>query len=1099
MAVVAATALAAGLTTPTAVAREGSAATTDGKRTGQERGAGGARTWVTLVTGDRVAADAKGNPVAIRPAEGREHIPVQVERRGGHAYVIPLDARRLISRGTVDKRLFDVTTLSRPEYVASQRAGVRLIVAYQGERPAAKAKLRAAEGTKVRRSLPVLGADAVTASPEHASAAWEALTDASRGAAHRTAAPGVAKVWLDGVRKATLDKSVPQIGAPAAWKAGYDGKGVKIAVLDTGVDQTHRDLVGQQVAEKNFSDAVDTKDRIGHGTHVASIAAGTGAKSGGKYRGVASGAKILDGKVLSDDGFGEDSGIIAGLEWAAAEKADVVNLSLGGTDTPDLDPLEAAVNKLSAKHGILFAISAGNEGEFGPGTIGSPGSADAALTVGAVDKKDKLASFSSRGPRVGDGALKPDVTAPGVDIGAAAAPGSEIAEGGTPVADGYVAISGTSMSAPHAAGAGAILAQQHPDWTGARIKAALVASTTPGKYTAFEQGTGRIDLRKAITQSVVAEPASLSFGKQQWPHTDDKPQTRELTYRNLGDKPVTVDVALTGTGPDGKPAPAGFFTAKDKRLTIPANGTATTSVTVDTRLGGSVDGSYSAQVAATGGGQTVRTAAAVEREVESYDVTLKHVGRDGKPAQTFSSALNGISGLGAGQTFGVDDTSKDGKVRLPKGRYLLSGTISGSDESVDWINQPKLVVDKNTTVTLDARTTKPVDVSVPDRNATSLLAYAEVALTGEASFGYGYLLESFAKFRTAHLGPAVPAGELTQQFTSSFQQGESGPTYHVAYGGSVTKAPTGFVRHAKPADLAKITARLGSPAPKKTGALLTFPFLGNSGSWAVSVPTKLPNTATIYVNGKGPRWLLSFDQYNAADELEAGYSTGELRLTPGKSYTRQFNIGVFGPKVSANEGVFRQDNDLYGVLPLFADGGNNSGYATTDKALTTLYRNGKKVGSNTDPLTGSEVFKVPAGAANYKLSTSVSRRGVANVSTKVTGDWTFSSKKTTGEVKLPTSVVRFTPTLALDSTAKAGATLKVPVTVQGSAAGKNLKSLAVYVSYDKGAHWKKLAVSGGKVTVKNPGAGKSVSFKANASDKQGNTVSQTIQEAYRTR
>ncbi len=100
-----------------------------------------------------------------------------------------------------------------------------------------------------------------------------------------------------------------------------------------------------------------------------------------------------------------------------------MNLSLGGQDTPDIDPLEAEVNKLSAEKGILFAIAAGNEG---PESIGSPGSADAALTVGAVDGNDKLADFSSTGPRVGDSAIKPDVTAPGVDITAAAAPGSVI-------------------------------------------------------------------------------------------------------------------------------------------------------------------------------------------------------------------------------------------------------------------------------------------------------------------------------------------------------------------------------------------------------------------------------------------------------------------------------------------------------------------------------------------------------------------------------------------------------------------------------------------------------------------------------------------------
>ncbi|MBB5934222.1 S8 family peptidase [Streptomyces zagrosensis] len=1086
------------MTTPIAVAQENPAASTAVKHAGKQHKAADARTWITLITGDRVAVDAKGRPASIQPAKGREHIPVQVERRGGHVYTIPLDARRLIAQGTVDKRLFDITTLSKPEYVASQREGLRLIVSYRGDHPAARGELRAAEGTELRRTLPVINADAVTTPPEHTQAAWEALTNASRNITHRTAASGVATVWLDGIRKATLDKSVPQIGAPAAWKAGYDGKGTKIAVLDTGVDQTHPDLAGQQVAEKNFTGSPDTKDRVGHGTHVASTAAGTGKKSGGKYRGVASGAKILDGKVLDDEGSGEDSGIIAGLEWAAAQKADVVNLSLGGFDEPGLDPLEAAVNKLSAENGILFAISAGNSGELGSGTVGSPGSAEAALTVGAVDKKDKLAEFSSKGPRVGDGAIKPDVTAPGVDIGAAAAPGSLIAEEGTPVADGYVAISGTSMSAPHAAGAGAILAQQHPDWTGARIKAALIGSTIPGKYTAFEQGSGRIDLRKAITQSVVAEPASLSFDKQQWPHADDKPQSKELTYRNLGSTPVTVEVSLTATDPKGKPAPSGFFTVKDKRLTVPANGTASTSVSADTRLGGTVDGSYSAHVTATAGGQTVRTAAAVEREVESYEVTLKHLGRDGKPAQSFDSSLFGVSGLATGQYANVDETIKDGKVRVPAGRYLLSGTIEVGANGYDWLNQPKLVVGKNTTVTLDARTAKPIDVTVPDRGAASQFAFTQVdVLRGTA--GTGWILDSFKNLRTAHIGPAVPAGELSQQFTNTFQRDEKSPAYHVAYGGPTTKAATGFVRHAKTADLAKVTATLGASVPNKTGYLYTYPLIGDMGSLVIGTPTKLPHTATLYVNGKGPRWLLELEQDNTEGELDAYYSTDELRFTPGKSYSQQLNVGVFGPKLGATDGIFREGNEIVGALPLFADGKNNSGASTYDKVQTTLYRNGKKVGSNADPLTGNGVFKVPAGAAKYKLSTSVSRSKVAGVSTKITSSWAFSSKKTTGEVKLPASVVRFSPALAADSTSKAGATVKVPVLVQGSAAGKNLKSLAVYVSYDNGAHWKKLTVSAGKVSVKNPGAGKSVSFKADATDKQGNTVSQAIHHAYRTR
>ncbi|WP_231648290.1 S8 family serine peptidase [Saccharothrix sp. NRRL B-16348] len=250
------------------------------------------------------------------------------------------------------------------------------------------------------------------------------------------------KVWLDGIRKPSLDRSVAQIGAPTAWQAGYTGQGVKVAVLDSGVDQTHPDLAGQEVAERNFTDDPDTTDRVGHGTHVAA----TIASAGEKYRGVAPDARILDGKVCSLDC--SESWILAGMQWAVDQGADVINVSLGGTDTPGLDPLEEAVNTLSAQSGTLFVIAAGNSGR--PGTVGSPGSADAALTVGAVDRQDGIAEFSSRGPRLGDGAVKPDITAPGVDIVAAKAATGSI---GVPVGDGHVAVSGTSMASPHVAGA----------------------------------------------------------------------------------------------------------------------------------------------------------------------------------------------------------------------------------------------------------------------------------------------------------------------------------------------------------------------------------------------------------------------------------------------------------------------------------------------------------------------------------------------------------------------------------------------------------------------------------------------------------------------
>lgn len=255
------------------------------------------------------------------------------------------------------------------------------------------------------------------------------------------------------------------------------------------------------------------------------------------------------------------------MEWAADQGADVVNLSLGGPDTPDVDPLEAEVDKLSAEKGILFAIAAGNEG---PESIGSPGSADAALTVGAVDDHDKLAEFSSTGPRLGDGAIKPDVTAPGVDITAAAAPGSVIdTEVGEKPA-GYLTISGTSMATPHVAGAAAILKQEHPDWTYTELKGALTGSAKGGSYTPFEQGAGRIAVDAAIKQTVIADPSSVSFGVARWPHTDDTALTRRLTYRNLGTKDVTLTLGVKTTDPKGHAAPAGFFELAATTLTVPA-------------------------------------------------------------------------------------------------------------------------------------------------------------------------------------------------------------------------------------------------------------------------------------------------------------------------------------------------------------------------------------------------------------------------------------------------------------------------------------------------------------------------------------------------
>ncbi|WP_210585513.1 S8 family serine peptidase [Streptomyces sp. GESEQ-35] len=1086
VATAAAVALAAGMTSPASAKPEQRAATGSAQLAAPHR--------ITLITGDRIAVDAKGQVVGLERAEGRQHIPVQVREDDGHTLVIPADAARLVAAGKLDQRLFDITELNKSATRSSQKNGLKVIVGYKGAATAAKSDVRDA-GT-LRRTLKSLNADAVQTPQADAPELWEAVTNGDRTAS------GIAHVWLDGTRKASLDVSVPQIGAPKAWAAGYDGKGVKIAVLDTGVDATHADLKTQVIESKNFTPAADATDHYGHGTHVASIAAGTGAKSGGKYKGVAPGAKILNGKVLDDNGSGDDSGILAGMEWAAAQGADVVNLSLGGMDTPEVDPLEAAVNKLSAEKGILFAIAAGNSG---PESVGSPGSADAALTVGAVDDKDVLAPFSSTGPRTGDGAIKPDVTAPGVDITAAAAPGSIIDQevGQNPA--GYLTISGTSMATPHVAGAAAILKQQHPDWTYAEIKGALAGSTKGGKYTPFQQGSGRIQVDKAIKQTVIADPVSVSFGTQQWPHTDDKPVSKELTYRNLGTTDVTLKLTSTATDPKGQAAPAGFFKLGATTVTVPAGGKATVGMTVDTRLGGTLDGAYSAYVTATGGGQSVRTAAAVQREVESYDVTVKHIGKDGQPSE-YNTILLGYSGLGTDRVYQVPAAeSGTTTMRVAKGTYLLDAWIAKDfvnlEGGIDWLVQPKLSVTKNTSVTIDARTTKAADITVPDAAAKQtfgMIGYTYAA----AGLGIGVGLDSFANVRMAHLGGEVTG--LTQTWNGQWTKGAD-TEYDVATTAKVKKIQGDKVRHFTAGELAKVKTDIGAAAADKTGGIFTVGLFPEDAVFGSSVAQKLPGTRTLYLSTSDKiQWTYDVEQYGGKDAdgfpiLEAYYSLGNPQtFQAGKTYKKTFNRAVFGPKLNSEFGLFREGNNIFGSLPLFADSAGHAGSSLFTSVNTSLYRNGTKVGTNDDPLFGEKAFKVPAGDAEYKLTTSVKRSvKIAAASTRIDASFTFRSKKPSADfAKLPASTVRFNAATGPDSRVEAGKTVKIPVVVEGSAKGSNLKSLTVYVSYDYGQTWKKVTVTNGNITAKNPAKGKAISFHAKITDKKNNKSTVSIYNAY---
>ncbi|GAA1542253.1 S8 family serine peptidase [Kribbella lupini] len=647
---------------------------------------------ITLVTGDRVQVTSRpGQPekVVFEPGPTSRSTAAVTTYTNGHTYVVPEAARKDVSSGRLDRALFDVTTLIAEGQDDAKSKTLPVIVRYGGAQPKQLKQLKQLKGTTNSRTLKSINAQATKVEKTKAADFWDTVQ-------------GVQKVSLDRTVSVQLDQSVPQIGGPAAWERGLTGKGVKIAVLDSGIDPNHADFTGRIGAQQNFTDTADTVDHHGHGTHVASIAAGTGAADGGKHKGVAPDATLLIGKVLDDTGSGSFSGIIAGMEWAAAQGADVVNLSLGSREPSDgTDEVSQAVNQLTRTTGTLFVVAAGNCFFPQPGTVTSPAAADEALAVGNLQRDGSLNDSSCRGPRAGDGAIKPELSAPGTGIVAARAAGTELGE---PVDDNYTALSGTSMASPHVAGVAALVAQAHPDWQADRLKAQLISTADPQQGRVDEEGAGRVDGDQATDQSVTVDTGELELGTLRWPFPAKEELTKTLTYSNPTSEPVTLQLeASTAETPQ----------LSATQLVVPANGTAAVQATFDRAAAGV--GKYSGRITATPAGQDpIVTTYGWYAEPEMYDLTIQGIAKDGSAAQTDVN----IARLDGDPMPDNTLPLRDGKVtaRLAPGRYVVS-TVLFTDPTdsrareYSVLSTNELQVDKNLTTTLDARTAKPIDLT----------------------------------------------------------------------------------------------------------------------------------------------------------------------------------------------------------------------------------------------------------------------------------------------------------------------------------------------------------------------------------------------------
>ena len=365
---------------------------------------------------------------------------------------------------------------------------------------------------------------------------------------------------------ATYSAQFDAVNADVAQSYGYSGTGIGVAVIDSGIG-SHSDLSGRVAYSEDFTASGTTDDQFGHGTHVAGIIGGNGYRSGSgcsnctmTYMGIAPNVKLINLKVLDNNGAGTDSNVIAAIQKAIALKSTynirIINLSLGRGifESYTIDPLDQAVEQ-AWKAGIFVVVAAGNYGRDdsnardGYGTITAPGNDPYAITVGCLRTfgtytrtDDVPTSYSSKGPTFIDHVVKPDIVAAGNKIVSLLAPNANLDDNypstlvslteyqsttSTASSPYYFRLSGTSMAAPQVSGAAALMLQKTPGLTPDQLKARLmksafknlvVYSTSTDAATGisyseqadiFSVGAGYLDIAAALNNT---DAASSSVG-----------------------------------------------------------------------------------------------------------------------------------------------------------------------------------------------------------------------------------------------------------------------------------------------------------------------------------------------------------------------------------------------------------------------------------------------------------------------------------------------------------------------------------------------------------------------------------------------------------
>lgn len=463
-----------------------------------------------------------------------------------------------------------------------------------------------------------------------------------------------------------------------------------------------------------------------HNAHTTAYYNYTDFQAFPRYIGVAPGAKLWNLKVLNQYGYGYDSWIIGGIEYAAygpdgipntGNEADIISMSLGGGPTDGTDPLSQAVND-AVDHGLVVVVAAGNSGTdyF---TVSSPGAASDVITVGASTKYDELAWFSSCGPTL-DMRVKPDVLAPGVDIIAPRANGTSM---GYPINEYYAEASGTSMAAPHVAGAVALMLQAHIAWNPGDVKNALISTADDLGYNVYKQGGGRMYIPSAVNTKILVDPATISFV-----NSSDK----MITFRNIDavSHTITLDVVVYEALTDNQVDCASLNRTS---LDIAPGSSASVLLAIDTTsLPKSM---YSGKVIANiDSGEQIH---AIFGFSNLNEVRINKINMMGSPASydlvvVFSDTEDGWI------ADGVADENGAAVFRLPNGTYnIISGWGDVPGASVYTIGE-NILIEADMNITLDERDAKIIDFDCNKVGQIMSEKYSRVYYDGEyigVSFG----------------------------------------------------------------------------------------------------------------------------------------------------------------------------------------------------------------------------------------------------------------------------------------------------------------------------------------------------------------------------